>query len=108
MESLSTERSDPVAPTTVTITDGRAWPIGAHADADGVNFAVFSANAQAIDLCLFDAAGTHEIARLRLPGHSGDVWHGHVAGAKRGLVYGLRAHGPWRPDKGHRFNPTKL
>jgi len=91
-----------------TLTSGRPWPMGAHWDGSGINFAVFSANAQAIDLCLFDAAGAHEVARLRLPGHSGDVWHGRLEGASPGLVYGLRAHGPWRPDKGHRFNPTKL
>ena len=71
-------------------------------------FAVFSAHAHAIDLCLYDDAGTTEIARLRLPTHAGNVWHGFVAGAKPGQVYGLRAHGPWRPDKGHRFNPHKL
>ena len=107
MESLSTEH--PEADTaTLTISAGKPWPIGARADVLGVNFAVFSANAQAIDLCVFDDAGMHELARLRLPGRSGDVWHGHVANAKPGLVYGLRAHGPWRPDKGHRFNPTKL
>jgi glycogen operon protein len=87
---------------------GRSWPLGAHADDRGVNFAVFSAHAQAIDLCLFDATGTREIERLRLPGHTGDVWHGRIDGAAAGLVYGLRAHGPWRPDKGHRFNPNKL
>ena len=90
------------------ITPGRAWPIGAHADATGVNFAVFSAHAQAIDLCLFDMTGTHEVARLRLPGRSGDVWHGRVEGATAGLVYGLRALGAWQPDQGHRFNPAKL
>ena len=108
MDSLSTQRSLAVESATFTITAGKAWPIGAHADAAGVNFAVFSANAQAIDLCVFDDGGTREIARLRLPGHSGDVWHGRIEGAQPGLVYGLRAHGPWRPDKGHRFNPAKL
>jgi glycogen debranching enzyme GlgX len=98
----------------LTITTGRAWPMGAHCthdgdgDGDGVNFAVFSANAQAMDLCLFDAAGQREIARLSLPGHSGDVWHGHVRGIGAGAIYGFRAHGPWRPDKGLRFNAEKL
>ncbi|MEP7295904.1 MAG: glycogen debranching protein GlgX [Burkholderiales bacterium] len=87
---------------------GRPWPMGVHWDGSGVNIAVFSVHAQAIDLCVFDATGTHETARLRLPGHTGDVWHGRLEGAAPGLVYGLRADGPWRPDKGHRFNPHKL
>ena len=108
MESLSPAASAPPPAPTFAIGTGRPWPIGAHADDGGVNFAVFSAHAQAIDLCLFDAGGTRELARLRLPGRSGDVWHGRVEGAQPGLVYGLRAHGPWRPDKGQRFNPTKL
>jgi len=108
MESLSARRDESDADTPLAISAGQAWPIGAHADANGVNFAVFSANAQAIDLCVFDEAGARELARLPLPGHSGDVWHGRIDGARPGLVYGLRAHGPWRPDKGHRFNPAKL
>ena len=108
MEGLSATAVGEAPAAAFAITPGRAWPLGAQADAQGVNFAVFSAHAQAIDLCLFDAVGTREIARLRLPGRSGDVWHGRVEGAAPGLVYGLRAHGPWRPDKGHRFNPSKL
>jgi glycogen debranching enzyme GlgX len=91
-----------------TIRTGRPWPLGAQFDGAGVNFAVFSANATAMDLCLFDAAGTHEIARLALPGRTGDIWHGYLVGASPGLVYGLRAHGPWRLELGHRFNPNKL
>jgi glycogen debranching enzyme len=87
---------------------GRAWPLGASSSAQGVNFAVFSAHAHAIELCLFDAAGEHEVARTPLPARSGDIWHGFLPGAGAGLIYGLRAHGPWRPDQGHRFNPFKL
>ena len=87
---------------------GRPWPLGATVDGDGVNFAVFSAHASQLDLCLFDAAGQLEIERLPLPGRSGDIWHGRLPGAGPGLVYGLRAHGPWRPDRGHRFNANKL
>ncbi|MBC8056166.1 MAG: glycogen debranching protein GlgX, partial [Rhizobiales bacterium] len=105
---MSRQRSNVAEAVHLDITEGKPWPMGAHADAEGVNFAVFSANAQAIELCLFEPAGTREVARLPLPGHTGDVWHGHIACAKPGLVYGLRVHGPWRPDKGHRFNPTKL
>ncbi len=91
------------------IKAGRAWPLGAHCDeADGINFAVFSAHAEAIDLCLFDATGRQELKRLPLPARSGDVWHGRLNDAGAGLVYGLRAHGPWAPERGHRFNPQKL
>ncbi|MEO6745326.1 MAG: glycogen debranching protein GlgX [Caldimonas sp.] len=87
---------------------GRPWPLGAHAGAQGVNIAVASAHAEVIELCLFDAEGRREVARLPLPGRTNDVFHGHLADAGPGLVYGLRAHGPWAPERGHRFNPNKL
>ncbi len=113
MDTLTPADDDTASPVprsmqALRLTEGQPWPMGAHCGAGGVNFAVFSAHAHAIDLCVFDADGTHEIARARLPGHSGDVWHGHLPDAGPGLVYGLRAHGPWRPDLGHRFNPMKL
>ena len=94
--------------TAPVLAPGRAWPLGATVAANGVNFAVFSAHAHRIELCLYDDAGTHELARLALPARSGDVWHGHLAGAGAGTVYGLRAHGPWQPQQGQRFNPHKL
>jgi glycogen operon protein len=87
---------------------GRPWPLGATWDGKGVNFAVFSTHAQAMELCLFDATGTVELSRLRLPSHTSDVWHGYLPAARPGLVYGLRAHGLWRPEQGHRFNSHKL
>lgn len=87
---------------------GRPGPMGARVEAGGVNFAVFSAHASAIELCLFDATGTRETHRLPLPARSGDVWHGRLDGAGTGLVYGFRVHGPWQPALGHRFNPAKL
>ena len=90
------------------LEDGNPWPLGAHWDGQGVNFAVFSAHAQRIDLCLFDATGTQEIARYALPCHTSDVWHGYLPKAAPGLVYGLRAHGTWRPERGYRFNASKL
>ena len=87
---------------------GQPWPMGAHWDGQGINFAVFSAHAQSMVLCLFDKTGTIETARYALPVHTSDVWHGYLPDAQPGLIYGLRAHGPWRPDRGHRFNAAKL
>ena len=87
---------------------GRPWPLGAFCDAYGVNFAVFSAHAKSVELCVFDAHGTRELARTALAGHSQDIWHGYFEGGGPGLLYGYRVHGTWRPDRGHRFNPHKL
>jgi glycogen operon protein len=96
-------------PPASVLAPGRPWPLGASlAEEGGVNVAVFSAHAHAVELCLFDAEGTRELARHRLPARTGDVFHGRLPAAGAGLVYGLRAHGPWRPDRGHRFNPHKL
>ena len=91
-----------------TLLHGHPWPMGATWDGHGVNFAVFSAHAQAMDLCLFDETGEVEVARMRLPAHTSDVWHGYLPGAQPGLIYGLRAHGLWDPQHGHRFNPHKV
>ena len=104
--SLAT--SPPPAAGLSRLERGRPWPLGATFDGSGVNLAVFSAHASQVDLCVFDARGQAELARLPLPAQSGDIWHGRLPDAQPGLVYGLRAHGPWRPDHGHRFNPNKL
>ena len=90
------------------IRPGRPDPLGVVPSGDGVNVAVFSAHAEAIEFCLFDAAGETELARIRLPGRTGPVFHGHVPGVAPGARYGLRAWGPWRPQDGHRFNPARL
>ncbi len=82
--------------------------MGAHWDGKGINFAVFSVHALAMVLCVFDETGTVETARHALPAHTCDVWHGYLPDAQPGLIYGLRAHGPWQPDRGHRFNAAKL
>jgi len=87
---------------------GVNYPLGAHLDGHGVNFAVFSANATRIDLCLFDARGRKELARLPMPECTDEVWHGYLPEAEAGLVYGYRAYGPYEPQHGHRFNPNKL
>jgi isoamylase len=90
------------------ITDGRPFPMGATFDGEGANFAVFSANAERIEICLFSHDGKREVQRLPLPEREGDIWYGYVAGLHPGQSYGLRAHGPYRPEHGHRFNPSKL
>jgi glycogen operon protein len=87
---------------------GKPSPLGACWDGLGVNFAVFSANATRIELCLFDNAGKREIARFDLPSYSDEVFHGYLPHASPGLIYGFRAHGPYEPGQGHRFNPNKL
>ncbi|HYI85241.1 MAG TPA: alpha-amylase family glycosyl hydrolase, partial [Acetobacteraceae bacterium] len=87
---------------------GRPDPLGASWDGLGVNFAVFSANAERIDLCLFDAAGRREVARLPLPECTDEVWHGYLPDARPGQLYGYRAFGPYEPRHGHRFNSHKL
>ena len=91
-----------------TIQSGAPYPLGATYDGSGTNFAVFSANATQMDLCLFDAAGRREISRTPLPECTNQVWHGYLPGLPAGSLYGLRAHGPYQPEKGHRFNPHKL
>ncbi|MDO9638728.1 MAG: glycogen debranching protein GlgX [Pseudotabrizicola sp.] len=90
------------------LSAGRPWPMGATLDGDGVNFAVFSAHAELIELCLFSSDGRKEMARLPFRERDGDIWHMHVGGLTPGTVYGFRAHGPYAPERGHRFNPHKL
>ncbi|WP_395696669.1 glycogen debranching protein GlgX [Methylocella sp.] len=92
---------------TLSITPGSPEPLGAFPRDGGVNFAVVSSAAEALFVCLFDDEN-REIERLRLPGRTGDVFHGHVAGLGEGARYGFRAQGPFEPEKGLRFNFDKL
>src|SRR5690242_7839417 len=87
---------------------GRPYPLGATWDGLGVNFAVFSAHAEKIEICIFEPSGRRETARMALPEYTEEVWHGYLPHADPGLVYGLRAYGPYAPERGHRFNPAKL
>ncbi|MFT4149595.1 MAG: glycogen debranching protein GlgX [Paracoccaceae bacterium] len=87
---------------------GRPWPMGASFDGDGVNFAVFSAHAEKVELCLFSPDGRRELSRIPLRDRDGDIWHVHVGGLTPGTLYGYRVHGPYVPEQGHRFNPHKL
>ncbi|MCI0570203.1 MAG: glycogen debranching protein GlgX [Myxococcaceae bacterium] len=88
---------------------GRPYPLGATEDGRGVNFAVFSEHARAVEVCFFDAEDPRrETGRVKLLERTGHVWHGYVPGLTAGTLYGLRAHGPYEPARGLRFNPAKL
>ena len=89
------------------VREGRPFPLGATWDGLGVNFALYSANATRVDLCLFDARG-REQERITLPEHTDEIWHGYLPDVRPGQLYGYRVHGPYAPDAGHRFNPHKL
>ncbi len=87
---------------------GAAYPLGASCQANGINFALFSAHAERVELCLFSADGSVELQRYTLPSISNQVWHGFLPNATAGTVYAYRVHGPYAPQLGHRFNPQKL
>jgi len=87
---------------------GRPWPLGATLQEGGVNFAVFSSVAEAVELCVFDDTGTQELRRIHLACRTDDIWHGFVAGLAAGTRYGLRVHGPYDPEAGVRCNPHKV
>src|SRR5580693_5751537 len=85
---------------------GRPFPLGATPTSDGLNVAVSSEIAEAVEVCLFDAEGGE--ARVELPERTAHVWHGLLPEVGPGQRYGLRAHGPWNPAVGLRCNPAKL
>jgi glycogen operon protein len=93
---------------------GRVWPgtpfpLGAHWDGAGVNAALFSEHATAVELCLFARPDDpYEAERISLSERTGHVWHGYIPGLGPGQVYGYRVYGPYRPELGLRFNPAKL
>ncbi|BAM87808.1 glycosyl hydrolase [Bradyrhizobium oligotrophicum S58] len=82
--------------------------LGATWDGRGTNFALFSANAEKVELCLFDSQGRREIERIELPERTEDVWHGYLNDVSPGQLYGYRVYGPYEPERGHRFNANKL
>jgi len=90
----------------VALWPGDVYPLGAHWDGKGTNFALFSENATGVDLCLFDH--NDEETRISLTEVSNFIWHGYLPGIGPGQRYGFRVHGPYEPEQGHRFNPNKL
>ena len=90
------------------ILSGEHHTLGANWDGDGVNFALFSAHATRVDLCIFDPTGLHQISQHELPRRTNHIWHGYIPGLGVGTVYAYRVYGPHDPQMGHRFNHHKL
>jgi glycogen operon protein len=88
---------------------GAPFPRGATFDGRGVNFAVYSHVATRVEVCVYDPADPgREVDRFDLPEVTGHTWHGYVPELGAGTLYGLRVHGPYTPERGHRCNPNKL
>jgi isoamylase len=87
---------------------GKPYPLGATWDGQGVNFALYSQHAEKVELCLFSPNGRREVERIELRERTDFVWHCYLPDARPGLLYGYRVHGPYAPEKGHRFNSHKL
>jgi glycogen operon protein len=85
---------------------GRPFPLGAVWDGEGTNFSLFSANAEGVELCLFDEQGGE--TRIEITSRRAQNWHCYLPGVGPGQRYGYRVRGPYAPDEGHRFNPAKL
>jgi isoamylase len=91
------------------IWPGQPYPLGATWDGEGVNFALFSENATAVEVCLFAGPdGNREVTRMRMPEHTNQVWHVYLPDVRPGQLYGYRVYGSYAPAEGHRFNPAKL
>jgi len=97
-----------VSRTASEVWRGSPASLGATWDGSGVNFALYSENAERVELCLFDPKGRREVERVDVPYRTDFVWHCYLPEARPGLLYGYRVHGPYAPEQGHRFNPHKL
>jgi glycogen operon protein len=91
----------------ITHYPGSPFPLGAQWDGQGVNFALYSENATAVELCLFNG-NEHDEQRIRVRERTNHIWHVYVPGLAPGQAYGYRVYGPYEPNQGHRFNPNKL
>jgi glycogen debranching enzyme GlgX len=85
---------------------GSHEPLGATWSPESTNFAVWAPEATAVDVCLVDGDGTE--TRFRLTEQTLGIWHGALPGIEVGQCYGFRADGPWDPERGRRFDATKL
>lgn len=94
--------------TEIRVWPGKSYPLGATWDGKGVNFALFSENAEKVELCLFNNKGTRELHRVRLPEYTNQIWHCYLPDVRANQLYGYRVYGPYAPERGHRFNHHKL
>lgn len=92
----------------VETKSGKPYPLGSSFDGEGVNFALFSANATKVEVCLFNESGSKELGRYELKDNTNNIWHVYIPELKPGQVYGYRVYGPYKPLEGHRFNHNKL
>ena len=93
----------------LVVRPGKPYPLGASWDGAGVNFALYSERAEAVELVLFDRADDTEPAHvIRMGEKTGPVWHAYLPQRRPGQLYGYRVHGPWDPENGQRFNPAKV
>jgi isoamylase len=93
----------------VRVWPGTPYPLGATWDGEGVNFAIFSENATGVEICLFEGPEDgSESHRIRLRERTDLIWHCYLPDARPGQLYGYRVHGPYAPERGHRFNDAKL
>ena len=106
---LQEERGDGmVVSEKIAVWPGRPYPLGATWDGEGVNFSLFSEQAEKVELCLFDPKGRREIACIEMRWRTDQAWHCYLPEARPGQLYGYRVHGPYKPEEGLRFNPHKL
>src|ERR1700733_10973415 len=108
MEARVDNRATPQVLRKSRVREGRPHPRGATWTGLGVNFAIFSAHATKVELCLFDDRAEREIERIEVPEYTDEVWHCFLPDARPGTIYGYRVHGPYEPANGHRFNANKL
>jgi len=108
LDQTTTRRRPIIGERISAVWPGQPYPRGATWDGEGVNFSLFSAGAEKVELCLFDPSGRHEVQRIVLKERTDEIWHCYLPEARPGLLYGYRVHGPYRPEQGQRFNPNKL
>jgi len=93
----------------IKVFPGSPFPLGATIDESGINFALFAENATRVELCLFkNVDDVDEYIKIKIEEVTHHVWHVCVPGLKAGQLYGYRVYGPYEPENGHRFNPSKL